>query len=182
VYELADGGSEERIPPKTFKSFEPKILNLLSRSNRNQLFGVSLVDGFLCLLVIDGDSLDTISTRPFSAVTREESPRSSISAVGLSPDSAVVFLVDQGLSSIIRMEVDSGNCRSFGHDFCSDAIGLTFTNDSVLLHHHHKTVVMTTMGLRVTHKKRERYSMRAASSSKFLVTSCENGAVTVYKI
>ena len=66
------------------------------------MFGVSLVDGFLCLLAIDGDSLDTISTRPFSVVTKEECQRSSISSVGLSPDSAVVFLVDQGLSSIIR--------------------------------------------------------------------------------
>ena len=51
--------------------------------------------------------------------------------------------------------------------FIADAIGLTFTNDSVLLHHHYKTVVMTTMGLRVTTKTREQFSLIAASSSAY---------------
>ena len=149
-----------------------------------------MVDGFLCLIVIDGDSLETISTRPFSVVTKEECQRSSISTMGLSPDSSVVFLVDRGLSSIIRMEVDSGNCRSFGHDFScklkwpneykklliyilalADVIGLTFTNESILLHHHYKTVVMTSMGLRLTSRNREQYSQGAASSPTYLVTT-----------
>ena len=67
--------------------------------------------------------------------------------------------------------------------FIADAIGLTFTNDSVLLHHHYKTVVMTTMGLRVTTKTREQFSLRAASSSHYVVTvRSEGGALTIYKI
>ena len=67
--------------------------------------------------------------------------------------------------------------------FIADAIGPTFTNDSVLLHHHYKTVVMTTMGLRVTTKTREQFSLMAASSSGYVVTiRSEGGAVTIYKI
>ena len=67
--------------------------------------------------------------------------------------------------------------------FIADAIGLTFTNDSVLLHHHYKTVVMTTMGLRVTTKRREQFSLMAVSSSAYVVTvRSEGGTVTIYKI
>lgn len=159
-----------------------------------------MVDCFLCLVTFDGDSLETFNTRPFSVVTKEDCQRSVVSSIGISPDSAVVFFLDKGLSSIVRMEIDSGHCRSFDHKLCckyiywthfhqtkilfiDDAIGLTFTNDSVLLHHQYKTVVMTTMGLRVTTKTREQFSLRAAKSSHYVVTvRSEGGALTIYKI
>ena len=65
---------------------------------------------------MDGESLETISTRPFSVVTKEDCRRSAISSLGISPDAAVVFFLDKGLSSIVRMEIDSGHCRSLGHE------------------------------------------------------------------
>ena len=77
-----------------------------------------MVDGFLCLVTFDGDSLETVSTRPFSVVTKEDCHRSVVSSIGISPDSAVVFFLDSGLSSIVRMEIDSDHCRSFGHELC----------------------------------------------------------------
>lgn len=163
---------------------------MVSRTNRNQLFTITVVGGFLCLVSIDGNTLETVSTRPFSVVTKDDCHRSVISSIGLSPDSAVVFFLDKGLSSLIRMEIDSGHCRSFGYERCckyiyktvkifitrktlfiADAIGLSFTSDSVLLHHHYQTVVMTTMGLRVTTKTREQCSLRAASSPEYVVTA-----------
>ena len=155
-----------------------------------------MVDGFLCLVTFDGDSLETVSTRPFSVVTKEDCQRSVVSSIGISPDSAVVFFLDKGLSSIVRMATADPLATSYAVStyirlifikrkilFIADAIGLTFTNDSVLLHHHYKTVVMTTMGLRVTTKTREQFSLRAASSSHYVVTvRSEGGALTIYKI
>ena len=173
----------------TLLLYNLRFVNLLSRSNRNRLFSVAVVNSFLCLLVIDGDSLETISTRPLSCVAREDLPSSNITTIGLSPDSNVIFLVDEGLSCIIRMEVDSGHCRSFGHDFCckylkvntkngkdgiifkANAVGLTFTNDSILLHHCYKTMEMTSMGITITKQDREIYCVRAASTQKYLVTA-----------
>ena len=82
----------------------------------DKLFTVVTVDGFLCLLTISSDSLDTESCRPFSCVTREECDKSSVVAIGISPDLQVVYVADAGLQCVLRMELVTGNCRSFGQD------------------------------------------------------------------
>ena len=130
IYEFPEIVAGTRISPKIFKPFDtmygylfilvcfhcPTVLrlsNLTSQRSSNKIFSVALVEGFLCLLVLDGESLEVLSTRPFSCVTKEEGQMSSVAIVGLSPDSGVVFLMDKGLGSIMRMEVASGNCRCF---------------------------------------------------------------------
>ena len=55
--------------------------------------------------------------------------------------------------------------------FKADAVGLTFTNNSVFLHQYYKTMVMTSMGIIITRKDREKYCVRAASTQKYLVTA-----------
>ena len=135
IYEFPDGASTVKISAKVvqtywnqvgsiirlFRQFTltvPRLLHLVSRCNRNQLFTVTMVDGFLYLITFDGDSFETVSTRPFSVVTKKDCQRSVISSIGISPDSAVVFFLDKALSSIVRMEIDSCHCRSFGHELC----------------------------------------------------------------
>ena len=86
-------------------------------SGDNQLFSLTNQGGFLCLLTLSGSDLGTLSTRPFSSVLKEEVDESSIISLGLSPDKRVVFAVDQGLQKILRMELVTGNCRSFGEAF-----------------------------------------------------------------
>ena len=86
-------------------------------SGDDKLYSVARQDGFLCLLTLSGGDLGTLSTRPFSSVLKEETNESSIISLGLSPDSSVVFAVDQGLQKVLRMELASGNCRSFGEAF-----------------------------------------------------------------
>ena len=82
-------------------------------SNGSELFAAGNVNDFLCLLTFSGDNLEIISTRPFSCVTKELVPHADISLLAISPDGAVVFAVDQGQSLLFRMEVVSGNCKSF---------------------------------------------------------------------
>ena len=82
-------------------------------SSSSQLFTVTSVAGFLCLLTFCRESLSILSTRAFSCVTREAASLSSITCVGLSPDGAVIFAVDRHHHSLLRMEVVSGNCRYF---------------------------------------------------------------------
>ena len=154
--------------------------------------------GFLCLLTFCRESLSILSTRAFSCVTREEASLSSITCVGLSPDGAVIFAVDQHHHSLLRMEVVSGNCRYFPllKDICCkytpdvfsviyvtfSVSGLTFGGETVLLHEGKRTLVWTSMGMTVTTLERDVYCTRTAGSSKFLVTSGINGALTLYKM
>ena len=156
------------------------------------------VAGFLCLLTFCRESLSILSTRAFSCVTREEASLSSITCVGLSPDGAVIFAVDQHHHSLLRMEVVSGNCRYFPllKDICCkytpdvfsviyvtfSVSGLTFGGETVLLHEGKRTLVWTSMGMTVTTLERDVYCTRTAGSSKFLVTSGINGALTLYKM
>ena len=156
------------------------------------------VAGFLCLLTFCRESLSILSTRAFSCVTREEASLSSITCVGLSPDGAVIFAVDQHHHSLLRMEVVSGNCRYFPllKDICCkytpnvmytpdvtfSVSGLTFGGETILLHEGKRTLVWTSMGMTVTTLERDVYCTRAAGSSKFLVTSGINGALTLYKM
>lgn len=158
-----------------------------SYGNFNFLYSVTNVDGFICLLSITTDSLDILSTHPFSCITREVAESSSISSIGLSPDRSVVFAVDNGLQCILRIELKTGNCRSFGNELAckytsgklffntcliqADTIGLSFTADSLLLHQGYKTVAVTSMGMVITTLLRKVYCVEVASSSDFLVTS-----------
>ena len=86
-------------------------------SGDNKLYSITRQDGFLCLLTLSCGDLGTLSTRPFSSVLKEETNESSIISLGLSPDRRVVFAVDQGLQKVLRMELGTGNCRSFGETF-----------------------------------------------------------------
>ena len=167
-------------------------------SSSAELFSVASVAGFLCLLTFCRESLSILSTRAFSCVTREEASLSSITCVGLSPDGAVIFAVDQHHHSLLRMEVVSGNCRYFPllKDICCkytpnvkytpdvtfSVSGLTFGGETILLHEGKRTLVWTSMGMTVTTLERDVYCTRAAGSSKFLVTSGINGALTLYKM
>ena len=167
-------------------------------SSSSELFTVASVAGFLCLLTFCRESLSILSTRAFSCVTREEASLSSITCVGLSPDGAVIFAVDQHHHSLLRMEVVSGNCRYFPllKDICCkytpdvfsviyvtfSVSGLTFGGETVLLHEGKRTLVWTSMGMTVTTLERDVYCTRTAGSSKFLVTSGINGALTLYKM
>ena len=167
-------------------------------SSSSQLFTVTSVAGFLCLLTFCRESLSILSTRAFSCVTREAASLSSITCVGLSPDGAVIFAVDQHHHSLLRMEVVSGNCRYFPllKDICCkytpdvfpskyvtfSVSGLTFGGETILLHEGKRTLVWTSMGMTVTTLERDVYCTRTAGSSKFLVTSGINGALTLYKM
>ena len=167
-------------------------------SSSSQLFTVTSVAGFLCLLTFCRESLSILSTRAFSCVTREAASLSSITCVGLSPDGAVIFAVDQHHHSLLRMEVVSGNCRYFPllKDICCkftpdvfpykyvtfSVSGLTFGGKTILLHEGKRTLVWTSMGMTVTTLERDVYCTRTAGSSKFLVTSGINGALTLYKM
>ena len=170
-------------------------------SSSSELFSVASVAGFLCLLTFCRESLSILSTRAFSCVTREEASLSSITCVGLSPDGAVIFAVDQHHHSLLRMEVVSGNCRYFPllKDICCKytpdvylpnlcyfvtflVSGLTFGRETILLHEGKRTLVWTSMGMTVTTLERNVYCTRAAGSPKYLVTSGINGALTLYKI
>ena len=92
-------------------SFNFRLTKLCS--SENELFTVAKVHEFICLLTVSGDTLEIIATRPFSCVTKELASLSHISLLAISPDGAVVFAVDQGQSLLFRMEVVSGNCKSF---------------------------------------------------------------------
>ena len=167
-------------------------------SSSSELFSVASVAGFLCLITFCRESLSILSTRAFSCVTREEASLSSITCVGLSPDGAVIFAVDQHHHSLLRMEVVSGNCRYFPllKDICCkytpdvfsviyvtfSVSRLTFGGETVLLHEGKRTLVWTSMGMTVTTLERDVYCTRTAGSSKFLVTSGINGALTLYKM
>ena len=142
-------------------------------SSSSELFTVASVAGFLCLLTFCRESLSILSTRAFSCVTREEASLSSITCVGLSPDGAVIFAVDQHHHSLLRMEVVSGNCRYFPllKDICCkytpdvfsviyvtfSVSGLTFGGETVLLHEGKRTLVWTSMGMTVTTLERDVY-------------------------
>merc|ERR1712179_23188 len=178
IFELPAQETSERLEPKLFRSLEHKLTNLCSSSS--ELFSVASVAGFLRLLTFCRESLSILSTRAFSCVTREEVSLSSITCVGLSPDGAVIFAVDQHHHSLLRMEVVSGNCRYFPllKDICLS--GLTFGRETILLHEGKRTLVWTSMGMTVTTLERDVYCTRAAGSSKFLFTSGINGALTLY--
>ena len=60
--------------------------------------------------------------------------------------------------------------------------GITFGGETILLHEGERTLVWTSMGMTVTTLEREVYCARTAGSSKFLVTSGINGALTLYKM
>jgi len=170
----------EEIEPTLVRSFEYKLTNLCSSGS--ELFSVATVGGFLCLLSICGESLSILSTRPFSCVTREAASLSNITCVGISPDHAVIFAVDQHHHSLLRMEIVTGNCRSFPllKDTCLS--GLTFGCETVLLHEGKRTLVWTSMGMSVTSLERGVYCTRTAGSPNYLITSGINGAVTIYKM
>ena len=100
-------------------------INICSNGS-DELYSVALKSGFICLLTLSGASLDITSTRPFSCVLLEEATRSSITSLGISPDKSVVFAVDQGLKKILRMELVTGNCRSFEGFYCNYKNDFTF--------------------------------------------------------
>ena len=79
----------------------------------SQLYSVSLFHGLFVLLTFSGAELEQTSTRPFSCMTMEESAKSKIASIAISPDLRVFFLLDAGLGRTLRMEIDSGNCRVF---------------------------------------------------------------------
>ena len=54
--------------------------------------------------------------------------------------------------------------------YVDDAVELSFTPDSVLLHHAMKTTVLTTMGLVVKTIVRRKYCTAAISNVNFLIT------------
>ena len=60
--------------------------------------------------------------------------------------------------------------------------GITFGGETILLHEGERTLVWTSMGMTVTTLEREVYCTRTAGSSKFLVISGINGALTLYKM
>ena len=60
--------------------------------------------------------------------------------------------------------------------------GLTFGGETILLHEGKRTLVWTSMGMTVTTLERDVYCTRTTGSSKFLVSSGINGALTLYKM
>jgi hypothetical protein len=52
----------------------------------------------------------------------------------------------------------------------ADAVGLTFTNNAVMLHHGYKSTLMTPMGINIKTLQRRDYSVEAVSSSKYLLS------------
>ena len=101
----------------TFLKIVYSIRHIKLCSGNSRIYSTTIQDGFLCLLTISGSTLDTLSTRPFSCVLKEETSESSLVSLGLSPDKRVVFAVDRGLQKVLRMKLATGNCRSFGEAF-----------------------------------------------------------------
>lgn len=168
--------------------FHCRLSKLCASRNRDKLYTACLVHGLSCLLTITAADccLTVTTTRPISSITMEEGMKSDITDLQVSPDGQVVFLLDQGLGNISRVELPTGNCRSFGRDlsckywicynllsmqiyFQDEAAGLTFSADCVLLHHSYRTTVMTSMGLIIKTLERKHYCCEAISSSSYLI-------------
>jgi len=147
LYELpsVDEDSNTILTAKSFLESPYKLSKLCASRNRDKLYTACLVHGLSCLLTITAADccLTVTTTRPISSITMEEGMKSDITDLQVSPDGQVVFLLDQGLGNISRVELPTGNCRSFGRDLSYEAAGLTFSADCVLLHHSYRTTVMT---------------------------------------
>ena len=87
-------------------------------SSGNTLYSAALVSGFLCLVGIDVRSMSIVSTRPLSTISLEEILTVKIGAGRAAPDGQVLFVLDQGLGRLMRVESGTGNCSRFDLDTC----------------------------------------------------------------
>ena len=62
------------------------------------------------------------TTRAISTVAREEASKCSVLSAAVSPDGQVLFLLDEGVGQVIRLELESGNCRSFAKDLSCESL------------------------------------------------------------
>ena len=92
-------------------------------SSHCKLYAVTRVDGFLCVVSISvGECLSVTTTRAISNVAREEASKCSVLSAAVSPDGQVLFLLDEGVGQVIRLELESGNCRSFAKDLSFESL------------------------------------------------------------
>ena len=92
-------------------------------SSHCKLYAVTRLDGFLCVASISvGECLSVTTTRAISTVAREEASKCSVLSAAVSPDGQVLFLLDEGVGQVIRLELESGNCRSFAKDLSCESI------------------------------------------------------------
>ena len=88
-----------------------KFLTPLSGSQKQKTYFTGLVAS-ICV----GECISVTTTRAISTVAREEASKCSVLSAAVSPDGQVLLLLDEGVGQVIRLELESGNCRSFAKD------------------------------------------------------------------